>query len=64
LHDLRGTFASKLILEASKRGKLLTNQEVADLMGWSPDQIDSIRRTYVDQSEIIVAIAEQIGGQL
>jgi integrase len=64
LHDLRGTFASKLMLEASKQGKPLTNQEIADLMGWSPDQIDGIRRTYVDQDKIVVAIGERIGGQL
>jgi integrase len=62
LHDLRGTFVSKLILEASRCGKPLTNQEVADLMGWSPDQVDGIRRTYVDQDKIVVAIGERIGG--
>jgi len=31
-------------------------------MGWSPDQVDSIDRTYVDQREVVVAIAERIGG--
>ena len=64
LHDLRGTFVSKLILEASRQGKPLTNQEVAELMGWSPDQVDGIRRTYVDRGKIIVAIGERIGSQL
>jgi integrase len=64
LHDVRGTFVSKLILEASKEGKPLSNQEIAELMGWSPDQVDGIRRTYVDQRKIVVAIGERIGGKL
>ena len=62
LHDLRGTFASKLILEASRQGKPLTNHEIAELMGWSPDQVDGIRRAYVDQGEIVVAIGDRIRG--
>lgn len=53
---------SPLILEASRQGKPLKNQEIAELMGWSPDQVDRIRRTYVDQGEIVVAIGEQISG--
>ena len=64
LHDLRGTYVSKLLLEASKQGKPLTNQEIAELMGWSPDQVDGIRRTYVDQGKIVVAIGERIRGQV
>jgi integrase len=64
LHDLRGTFVSKLILEASQQGKPLTNQEIAELMGWSPDQVDGIRRTYVDQDKIVVAIGERIRGKV
>jgi len=64
LHDLRGTYVSKLILEASRQGKPLTNQEIAELMGWSPDQVDGIRRTYVDQGKIVVAIGERIKGQV
>ncbi len=39
LHDLRGTFCSKLILAASVAGQSLTDQEVTDLMGWSPEQV-------------------------
>lgn len=62
LHDLRGTFVSKLILEASRLGKPLTNHEIAEMMGWSPDQVDGIRRTYVDQGKIVVAIGDRIRG--
>jgi hypothetical protein len=64
LHDRRGTFVSKLILEASRQGKPLTNQEIAELMGWSPDQVDRIRRTYVDLGKIVVAIGERIQGKV
>jgi integrase len=54
LHDVRGTFATRLI-EAG-----LSDQEVAEVMGWSPDRVSGIRRTYVDQSRVIVAMGERI----
>ena len=31
-------------------------------MGWSADQVDGIRRTYVDHGKIVVAIGERIRG--
>jgi len=54
LHDVRGTFATKLILNG------LTDQEVAEVMGWSVEKVSGIRRVYVDQSRRIVAIGERI----
>jgi integrase len=60
LHDLRGTFATKLIMH----GANLTDQEVADIMGWSPQQVADIRRVYVDQARVIVAIGQRIRGAL
>lgn len=51
LHDARGTFVTKLITS-----KPCTDQEVADVMGWSPQQVSHIRRVYVDQAAVIVAI--------
>ena len=60
LHDLRGTFATKLILH----GANLTDQEVADIMGWSPQQVAGIRRVYVDQGRVIVALGQRIRGAL
>lgn len=54
LHDVRGTFATRLILAG------LTNQEVADIMGWSPERVGNIRRAYVDQARVVVAIGERI----
>ncbi len=58
LHDVRGTFCTKLILAG------LTDQEAADIMGWSPDQVAGIRRVYVDQSSVIVAIGQRIARAL
>jgi len=58
MHDLRGTYCTKLILAG------LSNQEVADIMAWSPEQIAGIRRTYVDQGQVNVAIAERLRGRL
>ncbi|HTN14681.1 MAG TPA: tyrosine-type recombinase/integrase [Sphingomonadaceae bacterium] len=58
LHDLRGTFCTKLILAG------LSDQEAADIMGWSPQQVSGIRRTYVDQSSVAVAIGRRLKGHL
>ena len=55
LHDLRGTFCTKLLTETD-----LTDREVADIMAWSPERVSNIRRVYVDQSKVIVAIGERI----
>lgn len=54
IHDLRGTFCTKLLRAG------LTNEEVAEIMGWAPDQVAGIRRSYVDQSAIVRAIGERI----
>ncbi|MGB7371748.1 MAG: site-specific integrase [Erythrobacter sp.] len=54
LHDVRGTYATRLILAE------LTDSEVAEVMGWSVEKVSGIRRTYVDQSRVIVAIGERI----
>lgn len=58
LHDVRGTFCTSLILAG------LTDGEAADIMGWSPEQVRGIRRTYVDQGRVIVAIGARIAGRV
>lgn len=58
IHDLRGTFCTKLLRAG------LTNEEVAEIMGWAPDQVAGIRRSYVDQSAIVRAIGERIRAPL
>lgn len=55
LHDVRGTFCTKLITT----GKL-TDREVAEIMGWAPEKVAGIRRTYVDQGAVNMAIAERL----
>jgi hypothetical protein len=55
LHDVRGTFCTKLLTEAD-----LTDREAADIMGWSPERVGAIRRVYVDQSSVISAIGERL----
>lgn len=57
LHDLRGTFATRLMLAG------LTDQEIAIILGWSPEQVGTIRRTYVDDARVVVAIGERIASR-
>lgn len=58
LHDLRGTFCTMLLSECQ-----LTDKEAADIMAWSPDRVAHIRKTYVDDARVIVAIGERIAGR-
>jgi integrase len=54
LHDLRGTFATRCMIAG------LTDQEIADILGWSPKDVAAIRVKYVDQARVVVAIGERI----
>lgn len=54
LHDVRGTFATKLILAQ------LTDEEAARILAWSPERVGKIRRVYVDEERVIVALANRI----
>ncbi len=54
LHDLRGTFATRCMIAG------LTDQEIADILGWSTKEVAAIRVKYVDQARVIVAIGERI----
>ncbi|WP_221795294.1 tyrosine-type recombinase/integrase [Aquisediminimonas sediminicola] len=53
-HDLRGTFATNLILSG------FTDQEAAGVLGWAPEQVANIRSHYVDQARVIVQLADRI----
>jgi hypothetical protein len=64
LHDVRGTFATKLILAGQASGQPLTDEEVGDMMGWSAEHVAQIRRVYVDQARVVVAIGERIRGRV
>ena len=55
LHDVRGTFCTQLITETD-----LTDREAAEIMGWAPDRVATIRQVYVDQSKISAALGERL----
>lgn len=54
LHDLRGTFATRCMIAG------LTDQEIADILGWNTKDVAAIRVKYVDQARVVVAIGERI----
>lgn len=57
LHDIRGTFATQLM---TAPGQKFTDQEIADIMGWAPEQVSEIRTHYVDDTAIVVAMGERL----
>lgn len=57
LHDLRGTYATRIMTQAEE---ILTNAEVADRMGWSPQQVDQIRKKYVDDRAIVSDLTRRL----
>lgn len=59
LHDLRGTFATKLM---TLPGGGLPDSQIALIMGWSESQVSAIRKRYVDEAAIVVAIGRRIAG--
>lgn len=58
LHDVRGTFCTMLLAECG-----LTDAEAAPIMGWSEARIGQIRRVYVDDARVVVAIGERIAAR-
>lgn len=54
LHDCRGTFVTHLCRAG------LTNEEVGNIAAWSPANVERIRRTYVDDAAVVVAIGRRI----
>lgn len=57
LHDFRGTFATHLMTHPSAK---LTDKEIAELMAWDQNQISEIRKRYVDDAAIVVAIGRRL----
>lgn len=55
LHDARGTYATRLMLQTD-----LNDIEIADIMAWSQNEVGRIRKVYVDQDAKVVAIGERI----
>jgi integrase len=54
LHDCRGTFVTHLCRVG------LTDKEIADIVAWSPENVSRVRRLYVDDAAVVVALAERI----
>ena len=55
LHDVRGTFCTKLLIDGD-----LSDAQAAEIMGWSPDRVGMIRKVYVDQSQVIIAMGQKL----
>jgi hypothetical protein len=54
LHDLRGTFATRCMMAG------LTDQEIADILGWDTKDVAKIRAKYVSQTRVVIALGERI----
>lgn len=54
LHDLRGTAATEFM----KHG--LSDNEIADILGWSAKDVAAIRKKYVDRVQIVSAIVKRL----
>ncbi|MCZ4340142.1 site-specific integrase [Sphingomonadaceae bacterium G21617-S1] len=54
LHDCRGTFVTHLCRVG------LTDAEIANIVAWSVESVSRIRRTYVDDAAIVVALSHRI----
>lgn len=57
IHDFRGTLATILL---TLPGKRLTDGEIGDLMGWDPKNVSAIRKRYVDDAAVVVALGRRI----
>ena len=57
-HDLRGTAATNLMTGPGR----LTDDQIAEIMGWSKDFVQGIRRKYVSRKSIIAGVIRQIEG--
>lgn len=55
LHDVRGTFCTLLLAECG-----LTDEEAAPILAWSKERVGRIRRVYVDDARVVVAIGKRI----
>jgi integrase len=58
LHDVRGTFCTILLTEWE-----LTDEEAAEIMGWSKERVSGIRKVYVDGNRLAMAIADRIAAK-
>lgn len=53
-HDLRGTFATRCMLAG------LTDQQIADILGWTAEEVSVIRKKYVNQARVVIELGKRI----
>ena len=58
LHDVRGTYVTNLCRAG------LTDRQIADIVAWSELNVARIRRTYVDDAAVVVALSRRINEAL
>jgi hypothetical protein len=58
LHDVRGTFVTHLCRAG------LTDDQVAGIVAWSPQNVARIRRVYVDDAAVVVALSRRLNAAL
>ena len=58
LHDVGGTFCTLLLAECE-----LTDEQAGTIMAWSKERVSRIRRVYVDDARVVVAIGERIAAK-
>lgn len=56
LHDLRGTFATKLVQNG------LNDDDIAKILGWSSEKVSAVRLRYVDNARVIMHLAQKMRG--
>ena len=54
LYDLPGIFVTRCMIAG------LTDQELADIVGWNTKDIAPIRARYADQARVVIAIGERL----
>ncbi|PXA96017.1 hypothetical protein DMC47_18445 [Nostoc sp. 3335mG] len=52
--DLRGTFATRCMVAD------LTDQEIADILGWTTKDVWKIRSKYMSQHRVVIEIGKRI----
>jgi integrase len=55
IHDLRGTFVTRLCMAD------FTDEQIARIIGWGVKRVAEIRARYVDETRVVIALAERMG---
>lgn len=64
-HDLRRTFATRLLMKGVNPRVVATldASQVAMIMGWSEADVEAMKRKYVSRREIVSAVVERLEGR-